>query len=127
MRHLLLCCCQDWHSVTCPDKLQLIWLCFHLFNFLTPFPTGVNLVFKGIIASWLVEKVSLVLSAKEDAIALTMQPVIRRMVPVTVCQDGLVSCATTLVQQDTMARTANQSAGVKMVDHATQLMATVHV
>lgn len=69
----------------------------------------------------------MVLSAKENANVLTMQRVIRRMVPVTVCLGGLVSCATTLVLQVTMARTANQSAGVRMEDHVTQLTATVRV
>lgn len=76
--------------------------------------------------NWNAVMVSSGLSVMEDVSVLTMQHVTRRMVRVTVCQDGLESTATTPALLGTTARTVSQSADVRMEVLVTQLTAPVH-
>lgn len=77
--------------------------------------------------NWNAVRVSLDLSVMENVSVLTMQLVTRRMVHVTVWQDGLESIATIPAPLGTTARTVSQSAGVRMGLLVTQLTATVRV
>ena len=87
------------------------------------FPIGVNQDMVGNIVRWNAKRVSLVLNAGESAYAKIMLLVMRKTAHVIVNQDGLVSNVTIHVLLITMARTAIQSASVRMEDHVNLLMA----